>query len=370
MKKILFVFGGLARAGAQLRTLEVCRLLGQRYPLRCDFCVVGRGLAQLQAEVDSIGGTVHLVPARSALFIPKFSALLRRGQYDVVNSYPHLLSGLVLWLARRQQVPIRVASFRNALDRTQRMVYNPLFIWLMRGLIKSHATHVVAVSKSTLDDVFPPPWSSSCDCRVIYNGVALSAFQGAIGRRQVREEFGWPPDCRIVVNVARFSRQKNHRVMLEATRLAYDKREDIRLLLVGDGRLRDEISQLINDHGLKDVCVMAGLRTDVARILLASDVFFFPSLWEGLPGALLEGFAAGLPAVTSDIPQIMEIAEYFPSSTFTAPPDDAEKHAEHILETIDSPMSRSSARERFMNTPFTMENSIEAYSTLYGLSRA
>ena len=370
MKKILFVFGGLARAGAQLRTLEVCRLLGQRYPLRCDFCVVGRGLVQLRAEVESVGGTIHLVPARSARFIPKFSALLHRGQYDVVNSFPHVLSGLVLWLARRHHVPTRIASFRNALDRSQRLMYNPWFIWLMRRLIKSNATHVVAVSQSTLDSVFPPPWSSSCDCRVIYNGVALSSFEGAIERRQVREEFGWPPDSRIVVNVARFSRQKNHRVILEATRLAYEKRRDIRLLLAGDGRLRDEISSLIDDHGLKSACAMAGLRTDVARLLLASDVFFFPSLWEGLPGALLEGLAAGLPAATSDIPEIMEIAEYFPSSILTAPAADAEKHAQHILATIDNPLDRSSAQERFMNTPFTVENSIKAYSALYGLSRA
>lgn len=370
MKKILFVFGGLARAGAQLRTLEACRLLGQRYPVRCDFCVVGRGLVQLRAEVESVGGTIHLVPARSVRFMPNFSALLHRGRYDVVNSFPHVLSGLVLWLARRQHVPTRIASFRNALDRSQMLMYNPWFIWLMRTLIRSNATHVVAVSQSTLDSVFPPPWSSSCDCRVIYNGVALSPFEGPVERRQVREEFGWPPDSRIVIHVGRFSQQKNHRAIVETSRLAYEKRRDLRLLLVGDGRLRDEISHLIDDHGLKHVCVMAGLRTDVPRLLLASDVFFFPSLWEGLPGALLEGLAAGLPAVASDIPQIKEIVEYFPSSILTAPAADTEKHAEHILATMDNPLDRSSVQERFMNTPFTVENSIRAYSALYGLSSA
>jgi glycosyltransferase involved in cell wall biosynthesis len=368
MKKILFVFGSLRRAGAQLRTLEVCGKLRQRYPVRCDFCVVGRGLVQLQAEVDNIGGTVHLVPARSALFTPKFSALLRRGQYDVVNSFPHVLSGLVLWLARTHHVPIRIASFRNALDPAQRVTFNPAFIWLMRTLINSNATHIVAVSQSTLDDVFPPPWSSSRDCRVIYNGVAWFPFQGAVERREVRQEFGWPLDSGIVINVARFSRHKNHGAVLEATRLAHEKHTGIRLLLVGDGDLRDEIVTLIDHYDLKDICAMAGLRTDVPRLLLASNVFFFPSLREGLPGALLEALAAGLPAVASDIPQTMEIAEYFPSSILTAPAGHVEKHAEHILAAMSASLDRSSAEERFMNTPFTLEKSTKAYGALYGLS--
>lgn len=361
------MFGSLERAGAQLRTLEICRALRQRYPLQCDFCVLGLGPVQLRAEVEGIGGTVHSVSLRSARFPVRFSDLLRKGRYDIVNSAPKFLSGVILWLARRQRVPIRIASFWNTLDSSQGVMSNPSFIWLMRTLIKANATHVVANSHAVLDSMFPAPWSASTDCRVIYNGVPLSPFRDAIETSDVRQEFGWPPDSRIVVNVARFSRQKNHRTILEATGLAHERRRELRLLLVGDGKLRDEVASLIDHLGLKDVCAMPGLRTDVPRLLLASDVFFLPSLWEGLPGALLEALGAGLPAVTSDIAPFREVAQYCPS-LLMAPANEASKHAEHILAAMNTSIDRSSARKHFVSTPFTVENSTKAYGGLYGLT--
>jgi glycosyltransferase involved in cell wall biosynthesis len=367
VKKILFVFGNLERAGAQLRTLEVCRALRQRYLLQCDFCALGRRPIQLQAEVEDIGGSIHLVSLRSPRFPVKFSHLLCREKYDIVDSEPLLLSGLILWLARRCHVPIRIASFWNTRGVRQGIMGMRWFMWLMRTLVKSSATHIVAVSQAALDSMFPPPWSSSCDCRVIYRGVPLSPFQGAVEHAEVREEFGWPLDSRIVVNVARFSPQKNHETILKATCLAYEKRRDIRLLLVGDGKLRDKIASLIDHYDLRGISAMAGLRTDVPRLLLASDIFFFPSLWEGLPGALLEALAAGLPAVTSDIAPFREIAEYLPS-LLMAPANDAAKHAEHILAVMATSADRSLAQKHFMTTPFTLEDSVRAYSSLYGLA--
>lgn len=368
MRKVLFVFGSLERAGAQLRTLEVCRVLRQRHLIHFDFCVLGLGPTQLQAEVENIGGTIHSVSIRSPRFIVEFSDLLRRGQYDIVHSIPLLLSGIVVYLAQKHRVPIRIASFRNSLGNSGGLMSSPLFIWLMRTLIKRSATHVIAVSRSALEDVFPPAWQSSGDCRVIYNGLALSSFQSAVERCEVREEFGWPSDSRVVINVARFSRQKNHRAILEATRLAQEHHRNIHLLLVGGGTLQDEITSLIDHYGLREICVMAGVRTDVPRLLLASDVFFFPSLWEGLPGALLEALVAGLPVVASDISPIQEIAQFFPSSILLASPDDAEKHAEHILTALDVPIDRASAQAHFARTPFALKNAIKAYSTLYGLT--
>jgi glycosyltransferase involved in cell wall biosynthesis len=324
----------------------------------------------MKAEVEQVGATIHSIPIRSPGFAARFSSLLSKKQYDAVQSAPNLVSGVILSLAHWHRVPIRIANIRNMLGDRGRLMSNPLFMWLMWSLIKHSATHVVAVSRAALDDTFPPPWQTSCDCRVIYNGRSLAPFQGPVERRQVRDEFGWPLDSRVVINVARFSRQKNHPTILEAARLAYERHRDIRLLLVGDGELRDEITKLVDDHGLKDMCVMAGLHTDVPRLLLASDVFFFPSLWEGLPGALLEALAAGLPVVTSDIPPIQEIAEHSPASIIlVGPANDAEQHTEHILTALDASIDQAAAREHFAKTPFTLENSVSAYSVLYGLDQ-
>lgn len=376
-QRVLFVFGSLERAGAQLRNLEVCRELRRRHAIEFDFCFLGLGPNELQEEVAAVGGASRLIPIRSPRFVIEFSRLLRAGGYDVVCSEPRLLSGIIVWLAARQHVATRIVAIRNSLGdagrRTARsqgvrlILSSRLFVWLTRELIKRYATHVIAVSQSALDSVFPPHWRSGRDCRVVYNGVDLAPFQGLVDAPSVRQEFGWPADSRIVVNVGRLAAQKNHRTILRTIQLIHEKDENVRLLLVGGGKLRLEIDRLIDNLGLREVCAMTSNRADVPRLLLASDVFFFPSSWEGLPGALLEALAAGLPLVTADIPPIREIAPFFVGSMFVAPPDDAEQHAEHIRLALQMRKDRRSAQERFRASPFMLEKTVEAYSSLFGV---
>lgn len=368
MRKHLFVFGSLRRDGAQLRTLDLCRALRERYPIQFDFCVIRPGPVPLQEEVEAIGGKIHVISIRSPGVMRHFSTILRQGQYDVVESEPNLLSGLFVWLAERNRVPIRIVNLWNMLGTSNGLQRSPAWIWFMRTLIRRSATHIVAVSQSALDSVLPPAWQAASNCRVIYSGLPLDTFQRVPQCREVREEFGWPPDSQVIINVARFFEQKNHTSIVEAIRIAHAKNPRIRLLLVGDGRLKDAVASLIQRHGLGEICALAGVRTDVPRLLLASDLFFFPSLWEGLPGALLEALAAGLPVVTSDIAPMREIVHHFPSALFMAAPCDAAAHAEHILMLLERACDRLPAQEHFRQSPFTLEHTISAYSQLYGLA--
>jgi glycosyltransferase involved in cell wall biosynthesis len=375
--RVLFVFGSLERAGAQLVTLDVCRELLRRSPGRFqfDFCSVGLGPVELDAEVRSLGGQVHVVPIRSLAFPRRFAELLRAGRYQVMNTEPQLMSGVIAWLAARQRVPARIVTIHNSLGDSGRLTSgsragrwvqsSAVYTWLMRRLIKRHATRVVAVSRSALDSVFPRSWQDGRHFDVIYNGIRFSSLQARDGQPDIRDEFGWPEDARILINVGRLSAQKNHRTILEATRLAHEKDRRIRLLLVGSGRLFREVNGLIDDLGLREISALTKDRTDVGRLLLESDVFVFPSLWEGLPGAALEALAAGLPIVASDIPPIREIAPYFPSSILMAPPDDASRHAEHIRVALETPTDREAAKALFASTPFTLERSVAAYNLLY-----
>jgi glycosyltransferase involved in cell wall biosynthesis len=378
-KKVLFVFGSLERAGAQLRMLEICKALRTRDAFDFDFCSIDLGPTEVEEDVERLGGRVHVVSIRSPRFLVDFPKLLRAGRYDVINTEPQFLSGLVVWLAARQRVPVRIVTIHNTIgDRGQsarkRVVRSVLssrpFLWAMRTLITRHATDVLAVSQSALDSVLPSHRGSACRVRVLFNGTDLEPFEGPSDALGVRAEFGWPADSKIVVNVGRLSEQKNHRAILEATRLAHEDNEDLRLLLVGSGKLRDEIERLIGDLGLREVCAIASNRPDVPRLLIASDVFFFPSSWEGLPGAPLEALAAGLPVVSSDIPSMREIAPFFPGAILMAPPDDVRAHAKHLLAAVRMPRDRTLARERFATTPFALVNAVEAYRGVYGLGRA
>jgi glycosyltransferase involved in cell wall biosynthesis len=376
-RRLLFVFGSLERAGAQLRTLEVCEDLQRRHELELHLCSIGLGPNEIEEDVDRLGGSTHVVSIRSPRFPFTFARFLRDGRYDVINTEPQLLSGLVIWLAALRRVPVRIVTIHNSLgdpgqSATSRFVRvilsHRLFVWAMRSLITRHATDVIAVSRSALDSVLPGRWQSVCRSTVVYNGTDPEPFQRPADRRGVREEFGWPVDSRIVVHVGRFSAQKNHAVIVETMRLMLERDATVRLLLVGGGTLRDDVERRIDELGMRAACALTGNRNDIARLLVASDVFFFPSAWEGLPGAPLEALAAGLPLVTSDIPSMKEIATYFPGEISVAPPNAIRRHADHLTQALDEGDEEARYRRRrlFATSPFTLETAVEVYRDLYG----
>jgi glycosyltransferase involved in cell wall biosynthesis len=369
------VFGSLERAGAQLRTLEVCDRLCVTDAMRYDFCHLDLGPNELVEDLRRRGAGTYRVSIRSPRFPLEFSGLLRRNRYDIVLTEPQFLSGFVVWLAALQHVPGRIVVIHNSIGdgRTARnpivrvILTSAFFVWAMRHLMRRYATHVIGVSRSALDSVMPARWRSGVDHRVIYNGTDIAPFQERIDHRGVRDEFGWPSDSRIVVNVGRLSVQKNHRSILETMRLVCDEDPTVRLLLIGGGKLGHEIDASIDRLELRDVCVLTDGRADVPRLLLASDVFFFPSLWEGLPGSPLEALAAGLPVVASDIPSIREIMPFFPDSIRVAAPNDVETHAKHLREALALSKDRRQMQERFQASPFVLETCVDAYRSLFAL---
>lgn len=378
-RRILLVFGGLERGGAQLRMIEVCRELRRGAPVRFDLCSLDLAPDQLDEELAPLGGSALRVSIRSPWFPVRFVGLLRRGRYDVVLTEPQLLSGIVLLLAALRRVPVRIAAIHNSLGARGQSATNPVvravlgsrvFVWAMRWLIRTCATDVVAVSRSALESVLPGRWQAGGRCRVVYNGTDVAPFRAAPEREGVRGEFGWPAGARIVVHVGRMSPQKNHRTILEAVRLVREREPEVRLLLIGDGRLRGEVEEGIERLGLRGACAIASHRRDVPRLLLASDVFLFPSLWEGLPGAPLEALAAGLPVVASDISPLREIEAFFPGAIFLAPAEDAAAHAANVLEALRRPPDRGAVRERFEGSPFALGRAVEAYRRLFRLDAA
>lgn len=101
-------------------------------------------------------------------------------------------------------------------------------------------------------------------------------------------------------HVGRFDVQKNHQFLVEVARAIVDKHQDIHFLCVGNGPLRVRIERQCKELGLSSNMHFAGIRRDVPRLMSgAMDIFILPSLWEGLPLALVEAQAAGLFCVLS-----------------------------------------------------------------------
>jgi glycosyltransferase involved in cell wall biosynthesis len=156
---------------------------------------------------------------------------------------------------------------------------------------------------------------------VIYNGVDLDKFQPQRDGGEIRKELGIPENRTVIGHVGRFHRAKNHAVILKSFARLRAEMNNVHLLLVGDGDIRDEIERAIRELEIEDRVTLAGRRKNVPAVLGAMDVYFFPSMYEGMPNALIEAMACGLPIVASDIEEVLEVVPGEMRQQLLAPTD-------------------------------------------------
>lgn len=150
---------------------------------------------------------------------------------------------------------------------------------------------------------------SSNRITIIPRGREANRFVGDEKNREQVRRVLQTKDRFLMIQVARHEYQKGQDVLLEAMASLQEDRHKIQLVMVGrEGKLTDVIRKKITASDL-DACVtLLGHRTDVSSLLAAADGFVFPSRFEGLPGALIEAEAAGLPIICSDIANNREVA--------------------------------------------------------------
>lgn len=137
---------------------------------------------------------------------------------------------------------------------------------------------------------------------VVPNGVDLAKFQNLkVNCRSLRRSLGVSRDDLVFVNVARFHYQKGQDFLVRTIPLVLKKLPSAKFVFVGAGERLGEAKRLARKLGVAKSCVFAGEREDVAKILSCSDVFVSPSRWEGLPFAVIEAMASGLPVVATKV---------------------------------------------------------------------
>ncbi|MBW4846809.1 MAG: glycosyltransferase family 4 protein [Lachnospiraceae bacterium] len=131
-------------------------------------------------------------------------------------------------------------------------------------------------------------------------GIDCKRFSANEDKRQeIRSQYQIQPDDFILITCGELIKRKNHEAILKA--LTYIKDDQVKLILCGSGVLEQDIKQKIRDYDLEDRIIMIGYCYNILEHLKAADCFVFPSYQEGLPVALMEAMASGLPVVCSKI---------------------------------------------------------------------
>ena len=366
--KILHIFGCMVRGGAETRTVELLRNIDRKRYLPHFLSLSGLP-GQLDDEIRSLGSRVHLCKLGRG-FARRFTTLLKKEKFDIVHSHVHFTSGYILRLAEKAGVRGRIAHFRNTSDGHAATPRRVLQRALSRWLVNRHSTHILTVGTGTMTTLFGQNWREDPRRQVIQNGLDVSRFSEPPDRTGVRREFGLPDDCPLVVHVGNFREQKNHPFLIAIFSAIKKRQPAARLLLVGHGQndTETQIRAQVDDLNLGDSVVFTGSRSDVPRLLLAADIMVFPSKWEGLPGVVLEAFAAGIPVIGSNIPGILELTPHLPQVQCLGLDRGIEDWAEAACERIltgGNSSERKSMREHFAASPFSAQKCASAICSVW-----
>jgi glycosyltransferase involved in cell wall biosynthesis len=241
---------------------------------------------------------------------------LRRLRPQVVHTF--LLSASLYGRAAAMmaRVPVIIGTEVNIYERKRRHHI------IAERLLASGTDFVVVSAESVKTAYVEQLGISPGRVRVIYNAVNWDRLQTTRSREEVRHELGIPSSSVVVGVVATLQDKKGHRVLLDAVARTSGL-EHVRLMLVGDGPLRLSLERHASDLGIRDRVTFCGTRRDLGNVLSAMDVFALPSLWEGLPLALILAMGAGLPVVATRLAGIPEVVTDGHTGLLVPPGDEA-----------------------------------------------
>jgi glycosyltransferase involved in cell wall biosynthesis len=269
---------------------------------------------------------------------------LRAARPGIVVGWGHEISMITFVAAAIARVPHVVFCIRT---------FNPSFGWTSPWMGRLlHAAHrrmlpyvsAVVVNSTPLRRDYAK-WAGVDEGRISVcpNGIDAAVFSLAeadTARRRIRERYGVSPEALLIIHVGRFSAEKGQMSLMQANvelLKRYSERH-VAWLLCGDGPTMSDVRQYAVAHGFENV-VFAGRVDDVRDCLLAADIFVMPSDFEGMPNAMMEAMAQGLPAVSTDRSGSVDIARDGVEALYYAPGDVARLVA-HLATLLDQPGQR------------------------------
>ena len=303
--RIAFVITELDEGGAERALVQiVTRLDRSRWEPRV-FSLAGRGPLTAKLEAAGIpafdcGATSASNPLHIWRAYSKLKHELTAWQPKIVQTFLFHANLLGRIAARRARVPHILSGIRVA-DQRGKMRLR-LDRWTER-FVEKH----VCVSQSVADFCIAESGLDAAKVEVIANGVDLEQFRDA--EPKDLGEFGVPKGAKVVLSVGRLDPQKDPLCLLAAFSEVARKTESAHLIFVGDGPLRGELAAKIAESPERDRIHLAGWARDVPGILKSADVFTLSSRFEGMPNAVLEAGAAGVPVVATEAEGVAEIVE-------------------------------------------------------------
>ena len=299
MTRVLCITTKLSAGGVQTFLVSYAR-----YLLKCgvmlDFAVQTSQEQLYDSELKRLGCRIYPICSYSkskfSFFKDIYSLLKKNKEYKIVHSHLNYLNALPLFAAYIARCPVRISHSHSNYKASG--LYARIGRVFVRKFIALFATDFWACSIDSAKWLYGNKFKNAI---VIRNAVDfnLYAYNNDV-RNKFRNLLGIDNEQLVWIHVGSYSRVKNHYFLLTLFKDYLTVQNNAKLLLCGDGELKQDVDDRIRELGLEDNVIQLGNRKNVSDYLNAADIFIFPSLFEGLPFSLIEAQATGLPVVVSN----------------------------------------------------------------------
>lgn len=313
--RVLHIVGIMNMGGIENFLMNVYRNI-DRNKIQFDFLVTREEEGIFDQEIKDLGGGIYNIPKMETVGYSKYSNILydffkNHNEYKIVHCHRDALCSVYLKQAKRANTPVRIAHSHN-IDIIENKNFKGYIKILTKNILKKkvnkYATNFFACSKEAGLWLFGKRIADE-NLVVIKNGINLKKYEYSKNiAESIRSELNIDKETFLIGHVGRFDLQKNHRFLVEIINGIDKKIDNYKVCLVGDGILKSEIKELVEKYGLEDKFIFLGIRNDINELMMAFDLFLFPSLFEGLGIVLIEAQATGLKSlVSSNIPKEVDM---------------------------------------------------------------
>lgn len=299
MKRLLCIVDSMNVGGAETFLMKIFRTLDKNKYIM-DFIVSDDGF--YDSEIKECSGKVYKIPMRTKNLIKAMldiKKIVKDNNYKIVlklSSTP--IATLDLLAAKFGGAKLLAVRSCNAY--AEENIFYKILNTLLKPLFYKIVDIKIAPSELAGEFTFGKKAMKNNEVILLNNAIDLEIFKYDINfKQELMREFGIEGKT-IYGHIGRFSKQKNHKFLIEIFENIYAKDRESVLLLVGEGELKEKIFEEVKRKKLEKNVIFAGIRTDIPKVLSLIDIFIFPSFYEGMPNTVIEAQAVGVNCIISD----------------------------------------------------------------------
>ena len=324
---LLYVFDNLEFGGGERGFVQIINSLNRtRYKIMVACLPTEVFIEKVKGNEVQIN-SVDMRNRFNPMAILRLVNLMKREDVDIVHSQGVRADFFARMAAKLARVPVVVSTVQMPVEGFNVNTIKKVIYTALNRFSEHFVDGFIVVSDALEKMMIEKQRIESQRVVKIYNGIEIDEYRMDYDKEAIhvksslREEMGLKKDIPIIGVIGRLVWQKGFEYFIEAIPGLLKKFKDARFLIVGEGKLEEELKLKSKRLGLEDKLIFTGFRSDIKEVLASIDVFVMPSLLEGLPMTLLEAMAMGTPIVATDIDGITEVLDNGKTGLLVPPKD-------------------------------------------------